>query len=251
MILLIGGTSETGPLAEALALNGFEVLVSTATDVFLEVGVHERISRRVGALDASGLSALVQEKGIRLIVDASHPYAAEVHSNAAVVTEGYGIPLIIWDRPSCEIDEDFIINADDHEEAARFAFSYGRTVLLTTGSRNLVPYARESRAKGVPLIVRVLDHPDSIRACNDAGIPPENFITGRGPFTLEENLMTIRKHHIGVLVTKDSGKAGGVPEKIEAARIENCKVVMIRRPEVSRGTVVRSIPELIGEIALR
>ena len=33
------------------------------------------------------------------------------------------------------------------------------------------------------------------------------------------------------LVTKDSGAAGGLPEKLEAARLEGVSVILIRRPE--------------------
>jgi precorrin-6A/cobalt-precorrin-6A reductase len=46
-----------------------------------------------------------------------------------------------------------------------------------------------------------------------------------------ENRATIRKYGIGVVLTKDSGTAGGVPEKLEAARLEGCRVVVVRRPE--------------------
>ncbi len=44
MILLIGGTSETAPLASGLAAAGYEVLVSTATDAPAGDRDHPRIS---------------------------------------------------------------------------------------------------------------------------------------------------------------------------------------------------------------
>jgi precorrin-6A/cobalt-precorrin-6A reductase len=121
--------------------------------------------------------------------------------------------------------------AGDHASAAKIAFRFGRPVLLTTGSRNLAPYAEEARATGIPLVVRALPIPESVEACEKAGIPPTSVITGRGPFTLEENLDVIRKHKIGVLVTKDSGQAGGVAQKLEAARMANCEVVVVARPD--------------------
>jgi len=63
------------------------------------------------------------------------------------------------------------------------------------------------------------------------GILPETIITGKGPFSADENRSTIRNFRIGILVTKDSGKVGGVSEKLEAARLEGCRVVVARRPE--------------------
>jgi precorrin-6A/cobalt-precorrin-6A reductase len=112
------------------------------------------------------------------------------------------------------------------------AFAEATAVLLTTGSRNLAPYVEAARGTGIPLVVRVLDFPESLEACRLAGIPEDRIITGRGPFSLEENLAVIRRFGIGVIVTKDSGRVGGVEAKIDAARLTHCKVIVIRRPEM-------------------
>ncbi len=93
MILLIGGTSETAPLASGLAAAGYEVLVSMATDVPLAIEEHPRIRRRTGRLDEEGLVALAKEKGIRAIVDAAHPYAAAAHSRRTERGEAPGDSL--------------------------------------------------------------------------------------------------------------------------------------------------------------
>jgi precorrin-6A/cobalt-precorrin-6A reductase len=79
-------------------------------------------------------------------------------------------------------------------------------------------------------VARVLPHGESLEACRKAGIPADSVIAGRGPFSVEENREAIRRFSIGVLVTKDSGNAGGVREKLEAARLERCRVVIVRRP---------------------
>jgi precorrin-6A/cobalt-precorrin-6A reductase len=248
MILLLGGTSETAPLAEAIAEAGFAVLVSTATDVALEVGNDPGISRRIGPLDTEEMVQLAVGRGIKAIVDASHPYASAVHAHAKKTAEALNIPYLSWSRPSCLGKRDFVSLAQDHEEAARMAFSLGQPVLLTTGSRNLSTYAAESARTGIPLVARVLDHPDSLRACEIAGILPENVITGRGPFSLEENLSAIREFHIKVIVTKDSGPAGGVPEKEEAARLAGCKLVVIQRPHTPHENTFNDISELIAAL---
>jgi len=72
IILLIGGTSETAPLASGLAKAGYEVLVSTATAAPLAIGDHPRIARCAGRLDEEEMVALGKEKGIRMIVDTAH-----------------------------------------------------------------------------------------------------------------------------------------------------------------------------------
>ncbi len=283
MILLIGGTSETAPLAFGLAEAGYDLLVSQATEAPLAIGEHPRISRRAGSLDEEGLTALGKEKGIRAIVDAAHPYAAAAHAAAHNAASRLGIPCLVFRRPEAlpaesglpsdappanstesAFDKDYLVSAGedhagntgggagdaripvlfaaDHPEAAELAFALGRPVLLTTGSRNLGPYAEAARRTGVPLAVRVLDAPESLAACREAGIPEERIIAGRGPFSLEENLAAVLRFGIGVIVTKESGKAGGLDAKLAAARRANCAVVVIRRPKPPAGGPVFDSP---------
>ena len=110
-------------------------------------------------------------------------------------------------------------------------FADGRPVLITTGSRNLAPYAEAAHRTGIPLTVRVLDAPESLAACRAAGIGDDQVIADRGPFTLEENLAAIRRFGIGVLVAKESGQAGGLDAKLSAARETNCQVIVLSRPK--------------------
>ncbi|WP_051689808.1 precorrin-6A reductase [Pelobacter seleniigenes] len=253
MILLFGGTSETAGLAESLAGLELPVLVSTATDAELDVGRHPLIRRRCGRLDEEGMSALLVREGLRLIVDASHPFAVELQRTARAVAARYQLPYFRFQRPACALSADELFEVADHQEAAELAVSFGSPVLLTTGSRNLEPYVHAARREGVPLFVRVLPHPDAVAACAAAGIPEANRIFARGPFSEEQNRKLIATLRIGVLVTKDSGVAGGVAEKIAAARKEDCLVIMIRRPaEHDSGpfehAAVTDIPTLLDSI---
>jgi precorrin-6A/cobalt-precorrin-6A reductase len=135
--------------------------------------------------------------------------------------------------------------ATDHAEAAKMAFAEGRPVLLTTGSRNLPPYEAAARRTGIPLAVRVLDAPESLMACRLAGIPDDRIITGRGPFSVEENLAAIRRFGIGVIVTKESGRAGGIDAKLAAAHQANCQVIVLGRPETPASSPTFDHPEAL------
>ncbi|MEN6466194.1 MAG: precorrin-6A reductase [Syntrophaceae bacterium] len=257
MILLLGGTSDTAPIATRLARAGMRVLVSLATDVPLETGagLYPGIEERSGPLDPESMASLVREKGISLIVDATHPYAVSIRETARAAARRLKVPYLTYVRPAGvahAAESDSILYAAGHEDAARIAFSFGRPVLLTTGSRNLAPYAREAKSAQARLAVRVLPHASSLQACRALDIPEENIVAGRGPFSLETNRETIRKFGIGVLVTKDSGAAGGVGAKIEAARREGCRVVIVNRPEISpeisKEGYFESIPEICDYI---
>ncbi len=230
-ILLLGGTSETAPLAEALAEQGFSVLVSTATAVPLNIGRHPEIRKRNGPLDEAQLNLLIEAEQIRAILDATHPYAERIGPQARAVSQKRNLPYFRWLRPAALTEGTGILFAAEHFEAAALAFSFGTPVLLTIGSKNLEPYVLESRRTGLPVIARVLDHPDSRAVCQRLGLPPEAVVFGKGPFSMEENRTLIKNFGTGVLVTKDSGKAGGTPEKTKAAQMESCRVVVVRRPE--------------------
>jgi precorrin-6A/cobalt-precorrin-6A reductase len=244
VILLLGGTSETAPIAAALVEAGWRVLVSVATEVPLEIGDHPLLTRRVGRLDAIGMAEVVREQGITALVDATHPYAAQARATARQVAEAAGLPYLTFVRPALVVDDAWVLPAADHAEAARLACARRGPVLLTTGSRNLEPYVRAARAAGVPLFARVLPGPESVAACRAAGLAEAGVLTGRGPFSVEQNLAVLRQFGIGVLVTKNSGIAGGLPEKLEAARQAGCQVVIVRRPDQPSAQAYGSVAEL-------
>jgi len=250
MILLLGGTSDTGPIAERLATAGYRVLASKATGVSLSVGDHPNIECRTGPLDETSLVDLIDRRAIVAIVDATHPYAAAIREMAWQVAQQKGIAYASFMRPAV-IDPATpgVTWAADHAAAARAAFAQRRPVLLTTGARNLAPYARQARETGAALVVRVLDRPESWDACRREGILPKNVLAGRGPFSVEENRQHIRAFGIGVLVTKDSGTAGGTLEKLQAAEAERCHVVVVRRPMLTTGENFADIDAIVRFLA--
>ena len=248
MILLLGGTSETAGLAEALAAADLQVLVSTVTDLSLNTGSHPAIERVTGELDAPALERTVRKRAIKAIVDATNPYALQAHETARRVADKLGLPYFKWTREETRYDASAVDIADDHEHAAKLAASYGRAVLLTTGSKHLPMYVESCRIRGVPLVARVLPEPQSTEACRAAGIQPDRIVTGRGPFSVEENVSLLTKFDIGVLVTKDGGPAGGTPEKLQAARQCGCRVVMIRRPAEERDAEFSEVELLVRAV---
>ena len=253
MILLLGGTSETATIADRLACAGFEVLVSTATETALDVGTQPGIRRRCGRLDAGAMERLVRDQAILAIVDAAHPYAEQLRIQARTVADRVPVPYFRYVRPASAWDEadGTVVSVADHAAAAAAAFSFGRPVLLTTGSNNLDPYCREAARCGLALAVRVLPEKASQDACRRAGIPESQIIALRGPFSRAENREHVRRFGAGVLVTKESGDAGGFAAKLEAARDEHCRVVVIRRPPEPAADACGSVDTLVAAVTTR
>lgn len=244
MILVFGGAAETGEIVTTLMEAGLRVMVSTLTDFPLEAPLPRTVLRRSGPLDAEGIRAIAAMSGIVGIVDVTHPYSVEASGQARRAADASGLPYWRYARPPAIDSDAKVIRCATHEEAAKAACSLGKPVLLTTGSRNLRPYMHEAMRCGMALTVRVLPTDDSVKACLEAGVPQENIITGVGPFSVEDNLAVIRSRSIGALVTKDGGAAGGVREKLEAARVTGCRVVVVTRPRESADRVFTDVGEL-------
>ncbi|ACD97347.1 precorrin-6A reductase [Trichlorobacter lovleyi] len=250
MILLLGGTSETAPLAAAFAEQGWPTLVSTATDAVLELPEHALVSRRHGRLNQQQMEELICREQIRLLVDATHPFATAAHATALAAATSIGIPYLRWQRMGCDRYGEENISVTSHSEAAQRAVSFGRPILLTSGSRNLLPYTKAATTADVTLFVRVLPHPESEHSCCEAGLIPDQIIAARGPFSVEDTVQLIQRYQIGTLVTKDSGVAGGLPEKLEAARLTGCRVIIIHQPEQPDGIAVyNAIADITAALA--
>ena len=98
---------------------------------------------------------------------------------------------------------------------------------------------------GKELYVRILPIPEHIVLCLDIGIPPTNIIAMHGSFSEDLNRAMFRQYQINTMVTKDSGEAGGVPEKINAALNEGIDTIVIERPRIEFPSKYSSIDEVV------
>ena len=228
-IVIFGGTSEGRELSNALAKAGAEVLVSVASEVGVEEqGSAEGVTVEWGVKDEDGIRGMI--RGADMVIDATHPFAVVVTDNIRQAAEAEGIERLRLLREETPAGEEADIRyAKDAQDAARIAAEIGGRVLLTTGSKDLGIYAAVIDPQR--LYPRVLPLVASIEACEEVGIPHRNIIAVQGPFSEELNKAVIRDYETEVMVTKDSGAAGGFPEKIRAAQACQIPVIVIMRPE--------------------
>ena len=230
-ILLLSGVSEGPVLARALLEAGFAV-VATVTraeareHLFRQTQHAMKVEVR-GFTEASLGSFLVQG-GADLVLDATHPFAVRITQIASTVCSRLHLPYVRYQRPDWAPPAGMVYAAS-YAEAADMLPALGSRVLLTIGAKQLKYFV--PLHDHLTLFARVLPSPLSIQQALDAGFAQANIIALRPPFSLEFNQSILREYKIDVLVTKASGVAGGVVEKVMAAHNLGLTTLMIRRPE--------------------
>ena len=263
MILVMSGTEEGREIVKRLSDTGEGVVTTVATEYGQEI--YEKIGLGhlclQGRLDITGLSELVRDKNIKTLIDATHPYAAQASLNAIKVSEECGIKYIRLQRPSSVSDSEYTDEAavKDHEsvhfvknidEAVKWCRKSDRkNILLTTGFSSVEKFVRLKDEKNI--YVRMLPMPVHIEQCVKMGIKSSNIIALQGPFSLELNKAIINQYHIDVVVTKDSGKTGGVPEKIQAAMDMRIDTVVIERVEIDYPVICSTIDEVFCKLGMK
>ncbi len=242
-ILLYGGTVEGRTLAEALDAAGVETLVSVATETGenLLTSASEYLSVRRGGLGVQGMESLMRE-GFSHVIDATHPYAVNVSAHLREAAGKVGLPYIRVVRESGDMEGCTVV--DSLAEAVASIDEEGN-VLSTTGSKEIAAYADLPNYQ-TRLYARVLDAEKSVAACEAIGLEGEHIIAERGPFTVQHNVEQIKRFDIATLVTKDGGKEGGYPEKLEAARQCGVRMIVVRRPVEEGGFTVSQVLAQLG-----
>ncbi|NER64049.1 cobalt-precorrin-6A reductase [Pseudomonas sp. MAFF212427] len=214
-ILLLGGVTEALVIARALGPQHVYSLAGIGrvpTDLTCEV--------RVGGYGgADGLAAYLRAQHIGLVIDATHPYAAQISANAARAARVAGVECWALRRPAWQARE-----GDDWREVADWA---ELMTALQAFQRPLFTLGREP-----------LQHLDEIpagqfwtlralEAC--AGNARCEVIGARGPFRLEDERLLFERRQVDVLISKNSGSSATEP-KLEVARERGVPVLILKRP---------------------
>lgn len=232
-VLILGGTGDAAALAaKAINIPNIEVISSLAGRTRSPLNPAGMV--RVGGFGGEvGLADYLREEKIDVLVDATHPFAAQISWNAAAAASACNIAHLMLIRPQWEPDaDDNWLEVDRVETAADVLPSFARRVFLTVGRQQLSPFAK---LDNIWFLMRLIDPPTP-----DALIPQGEILLARGPFDLENERRLFIQHDIDTLVSKNSGGDATYP-KIIAARSMGVKVVMVKRPATPPGEKVSNI----------
>ena len=270
-IIIFSGTTEGRMLAQTLAENGIDSIVSVATEYGeIVMPPMEGVMLHKGRMDIEEMRDFILEHQAAAVVDATHPFATAVSENIKECLKDYNIPYIrlqrdtsdtvVMNREDLDVEskhngrrkQPAVLMCKDAEECASLLSTTKGNILLTTGSKDLAVYSGMEALKD-RLFVRVLPGLLSISLCEENGIRGKQIIAMQGPFSMEMNRALIRQFDIQYLVTKESGRAGGFLEKIKAAEAEGITACVIGNPEMAHTGdsffgVCRKISKLTGKI---
>lgn len=229
-VWLIGGTSDSRRIAEVLSDRQLPWIATVVT------GRAQRLYQtlpgavHVGSLTPTDLPGWLEHHGIARIVDASHPFATEI-SRLAIAT---GLPYLRYERPAV----DLIPIAQRHPNVTLFQtwdslftqalHHHTPKILLTTGLKSLhrvIPVWDRAQ-----WWARIL--PSSREAAIALGFPRDRLLLQRPPTDADGETELWQTLGINTVLTKASGEAGGLPQKISAAIALQTRLLILERPSL-------------------
>ena len=239
--LILGGTADANLLAKAMARAALDAIYSYGGRT--RTPASQPLPTRIGGFGgATGLADYIRREKITDVVDATHPFAAEISRNAVAACTATETRLIALERaPWSRVSGDNWIEVADIASAVAALPETGARVLLAIGRQHITPFgARPQHA----YTLRFVDPPeDALRF--DADV-----IVSRGPFTLDGELQMMRARGIEWIVARNSG-GDGAHAKIEAARVLGLPVIMLSRPRLPDRLRVESVAEVMQRLGHR
>jgi precorrin-6A/cobalt-precorrin-6A reductase len=234
--LILGGTGDANRLADALIRAKIDAIYSYAGRTKIPLP-HELPTRIGGFGGADGLADFLKAEKITHVIDATHPFAAEMSRHAVTACAATNIPLIALERaPWTRAGGDKWVEVDHIDAAVAALPDHPARVFLAIGRQHIEPFAAKPQHA---YLLRFVDASDGALPLLDAEV-----IVSRGPFTLDGELELMRSRCIEWIVARNSGGAGA-RAKIDAARELRLPVIMISRPELPDRPRADSVDEVM------
>ena len=242
-VLVLGGTLDASRLAQALAQAGVDGIFSYAGRTYAPIA--QPLPTRVGGFGGvAGLQTFLQAERITHVVDATHPFAAQMSSNAVEACAKASVPLLALERPAWQAQAgDVWQHVPDIAAAVQALPTEPARVFLAIGRQHVAPFLACAQHWYLlrlvdPVVDSVLD------------LPAErgHVVLDRGPFTVEGDRALLQVHGITRIVSKNSGGAGA-QAKLTAARERGFPVILIDRPFIPARPTVSAVKDVFGWLA--
>ncbi len=234
MILVFGGTTEGRIAVKELEESGSLYFYSTHDgEQHLSVSNGVIIS---GAMTAEGMETFCRENDIRLIIDAAHPFASELHSNIEKASRHVKVPVIRFERIYPKRDSRFIW-CEDFSDAVE-KLKGAKRVLSTAGVKS-IGKLKDPAESGIEVFHRILERESSINLAKREGVDEAHICYYSKEEDQSKVLEVIKPD---ALLLKESGLSGGYSEKVEAALKMGIRIFVIKRPPLPEAFITVNGP---------
>ena len=240
-LLILGGTGEARALADRLiGLGRCEIVTSLAGRTAAPLTPAGGL-RHGGFGGPDALADYLRDEAIAAVVDATHPFAAQISHHAAQACAARDVPRLLLLRPPWQAERgDRWTQVASPEAAAALLPERGRRVFLGIGRQALAAFADRP---GVWYLIRSIEP-----AATPGFAMNAHCIRARGPFDRDGEAALMREHAIDCLVTRNSGGAATYA-KVEAARALGLPAIVIARPPLPDGDTVDEVDDALRWIA--
>jgi precorrin-6A/cobalt-precorrin-6A reductase len=235
--LLLGGTGDANQLADALARARIDAIYSYAGRT--QIPLPHALPTRIGGFGgAQGLADFIRHERITHVIDATHPFAAEMSRHAVEACDATNTPLVALERaPWMRMAGDNWMDVSGIDAAVAALPDASARVFLAIGRQHIAPFTAKPQHA---YTLRFVDAPDGALQ-----LPNAEVIVSRGPFSLAGDRELMASRRIAYLVARNSGSSGA-RAKIDAARELGIPVIMIARPTLPERPRVESVEEVMA-----
>lgn len=229
MILVLGGTTEGRLAVKVLDEAGKSYFYSTRGEL-------QQVSCRngesvTGGMDEQKMEEFCRSNGIRLLVDAAHPFAFQLHKTVEQVSIKLNLNVVRFERKYPPRTDDVIWCEDYNDAVLRLKEDGISRLLALTGVQTigkLRDFWADENLKP-ECWFRILDREESLSSAVRQGFDTSRLVYYHEG---EPEAQLMEKIKPQAVLTKESGESGGFVEKLDAARSLGIPVYAVCRPSL-------------------
>lgn len=235
-LLILGGTTEATALAHVL--HDAKIVATFSYAGRVARPKRQPLPTRIGGFGGvDGLADYIREHGITHVIDATHPFAAQMSMNAVAACAQTDVHLLALTRPKWAAqDGDDWRHVPDIAGAVAGLKGPAQNVMLAIGRMHLDAFAPCPQHQ---YLLRLVDAPDG-----EVPLPNRSIVVDQGPFSVTDDTDLMRDHKIELVVAKNAG-GSGARAKIDAAHALSIPIIMIDRPHIPNRPEVGSPQEVL------
>jgi precorrin-6A/cobalt-precorrin-6A reductase len=243
-VWLIGGTSESTKIASLLTSHFISVIATVTTNNAKNLyPFHPHLTVIADKILPENIYQFLQQNQIKIIIDASHPYAVNISTAVISIAQQYNYPYLRYERQEIKANQSNIIYLPSLSVLLKNKFINQKRVLLTIGCNSL--HFFKDYQNHATLFARILPYPQSLNKAVESGFTNDRLIAIRPPLSYELEKALWQLWHIETVITKAGGKQGGENIKRKLAKDLNIQLIIIQRPEIKYPRQTEKISDVL------